>query len=311
MKKQKVLHMGGLYRSKNNQKWGGTRATSKYLYLAFKNDPEFDINFVDRSSLQAGKTWNLKKIKALVKDADIVHVDGNGLCDFIFKNKIKIDVIGPITRAPKTVKAYNANWNPSYTEEWFYSHKIIRLSISEERNSKHVDAIHIVDHGVPTTSTVLLPKKNCRKQYILWAGDKKRYAKNYPLMEEIIRTTTLPLGYTFKMLSGYNVEDYWKLLDETAVVINTSRWETFCCAMFEAKAKGVPVIYKKNLHSGRFLDNRLQVEYNAKAYSKALLDLLSDKDTLQRESVLSREYALENASLEKMRDSWARIYNEV
>ena len=307
----KVLHIGGLHKKKNSEVWGGTVATSKYLWLAFKNDLEFDVTFVDRRDLRNKSGWDLAKIGKITKGYHIIHLDDSGLCNFLYENGFRVDVIGPICRAPSTVKKYSNGWEAKYSEEWFYSGEVMRLNISEEKNSKFIDKISFVDHGVPTRSALLIPDFSAKKKYILWAGDKKRHAKNFDMMREIMKITKLPKGFEFKVLSGYNAEDYWALLDEAAILINTSRWESFCCAMFEAKTKAVPVIYKKNLHSGRFLDNRIQVEYTAEAYKSSLLGLLNDKELLKSESELSRQYVLDHATLQHMRDSWVRVYRKV
>ena len=81
--------------------------------------------------------------------------------------------------------------------------------------------------------------------------------------------------------------------------------------MFEAKSKGVPVVYKERLHNDRFLDGRIQVEYNAEAYRDKILELLIDKNKLEEEGKKSREYAVKHASLQRMRNSYAEVYRKV
>jgi glycosyltransferase involved in cell wall biosynthesis len=309
--KKKVIFLGGVFNKNKNSMWGGTVATSEYFKASFEGEDY--ISFVDRSEIKTGKEYSLEKIKNKIKDYDIIHVDENSLAQIFYLNNLKVDVIGPITRSPDTVKEYKMEdgtiWKSVYTSDWFYSKSIIRLNANEEKNDIYLKKVKYIDHAVPTN--ILLPNFSKQKKYILWAADDKRYAKNIELGEEIKKITTLPSGYEWKFLKRYNINDYIEILDETAILINTSRYESFCSALFEAKSKGVPTIYKSKLHNDRFLDGRIQVEYNAEAYKDKILELLSNKKMLKEEGNLSRKYAEDNASLKKMKESILKIYRNI
>jgi len=313
MRKIKVAFLGGVFDKKTNERWGGTIATSAYFKKSFENDKRFDINFVNRGSIRdKNKKWLKNKIIKIISNADIIHVDDSSLAQFMFSNNLPVDVLGPITRSPDTVKQYkkgNGHWESVYNEEWFYDREVIRLNGNEERGSRYLDEVTFISHAIPVND--LKPSPGVKKKYVLWAGDDLRYAKNFDLAKKIKNITKLPSGYQWKLMARYNVEDYWRILDETALLVNTSRYESFCSAMFEAKSKGVPVVYKKKLHNDRFLDGRVQVEYNARAYRDKILELLSDKQALKREGKKSREYAVKHASLSKMRNSYAKVYRKV
>jgi glycosyltransferase involved in cell wall biosynthesis len=130
-------------------------------------------------------------------------------------------------------------------------------------------------------------------------------------MEEIMKITKLLEGYEFKVMNKYNVEDYWKVLDETAIFINTSRYESFCCALFEARAKGVATIQPKLLNGvGVHEKAPIQVEYEAEVYRDKILELLKD-EKYKKVGEECREYCVKNASLKIMRDDMTKIYKEV
>lgn len=308
---KKIIFLGGVYGKNKDSMWGGTIATSEYFKLSFINDKY--ITFVDRSEIKTGKNYDILKIKNKIKGYDIVHIDDSTLAQIFFLNNIKVDVIGPITRSPDSVKQYKNKdgtiWKSIYTSDWFYSKKILRLNANEEKIQDFLNKVKYIDHAVPTN--ILLPDYKKQKKYILWAADDKRYAKNIELGEEIKNITKLPSGYEWKFLKRYNLNDYLNILDETAILINTSRYESFCSALFEAKSKGVPTIYKKQLHNNRFLDGRIQVSYEAESYKDKILELLSDKNLLENERILSRKYAEDNASLEKMKESILKVYMEI
>jgi len=308
---KKIIVLGGVFGKNKNSMWGGTVATSEYFKLSFLNDNY--ITFVDRSEIKTGKNYDVLKIKEKIKGYDIIHIDDSSLAQVFFLNNIKVDVIGPITRAPDSVKEYKNNdgsiWKSIYTSDWFYSKKVIRLNANEEKKIDFLKKVSYIDHAIPTD--LLLPNYKKEKKYVLWAADDKRYAKNIELGEEIKNITKLPNGYEWKFMKRYNINDYIDTLDETALLVNTSRYESFCSALFEAKSKGVPTIYRKKLHNDRFLDGRIQVEYNAESYRDKIIELLSDKNLLKKERLLSREYAEKNASLKNMKESILKIYKEI
>jgi len=316
----KVAHIGSSFKSFDSI-WGGNVATSTYLKMSFENDDDIDITFLPRSMADT-----VDQLRELRNEYDLIHVDHLETAQTCFLNDIPIDIIGPVLRAPDTVKQYGKKpngdyWRSIYTEDWFYSHQLLRLNNNEERllvknNSDYCKNITYIDHGVPTE--LLSPKKDNARKIILWAGDKNRHAKNFELFLEI---TTLfnpeKYGFVFKELSGYRVSEYFDLLDDVAILVNTSRNETFCNAMFEAKAKGVVTLCKEALHNGVktphpkfkfWTDFRIQVPYTTDGYVSKLEELCSNHDLLEYESNNSLSYARERASLNRMKNSFKLSY---
>jgi glycosyltransferase involved in cell wall biosynthesis len=314
--KIKVLHIGSKNIKPLNEVYGGSWATSYNLTKCFENDSEIDITF-----LREIEIMGIKDLKDYFSKFDIVHLDDYGIGTVFFKLNIQPDVMGPLMRSP--IKNYDkGNFISQYSPEWFYNSVIIRLNANEEKEGSakkeykgdnylnYLDKIKYIKHGVDTN--YLLPNKTKVKKYILWAGDKKRFAKNYELWEEIKKITKLPIGYEFKELSQYAPEDYWNVLEETAICVNTSRYESFCCQVAESQSKGVPTIIRKELRGVGFYDDcPIQVDYEAKSYSEMILNLLENKSELEKQSITARNYAVENYSLKVMRDSFANIYKEI
>lgn len=302
--KYNVLFVGALMKD-TNEIWGGTIATATAYYKSFSNHEKYNIIFISRSEIKT-----IEDFKKIINkyDYDILHVDDTRILNLIYSSNIKPDVIGPITRSP--IKTYGGNWNSDYDSDYFYSSKIIRLNKSEEylKNGEidFTDKIFYINHGIDTN--FLLPS-NKEKNIILWAGDKNRTAKGYDMWLKIQENIELPNGYEYMTLSGYNVEDYWELLNNTKILINTSLYETFCCAMFEAKSKAIPSIYRKNLHNGRHLDGRIQVEYTVDGYKEEILKLLIDETYYKIESEKSREYTINNFSLKRMSETYCDVYD--
>lgn len=290
-RKIKVAYVGESFPRNFRYKFGGSMMTSMSIINAFNNDNEFEVTLFPRNTIGS--------IPPSFKGYDILHVDETRILDIFLKNKIQPDVIGPVTRSP--VKNYK-NWKCPYKPEQFYKSKIIRLNEAEERGSKYVNQIHYINHGVDTE---YLKPSTQRKKYILWAGNKTRFAKNFDMFNDIMKITTLPEGYEFKVLSNYNLSDYYKILNETELLINTSRYESFCCAMFEAKSKGIPTIYKKGLH-GDIVNKycTIQVDYTPESYRDKILEVIN-KPAL---GVESRNYVLQHNTLKHMRDSIAKVY---
>lgn len=316
----RVAHIGSVFKPTSSS-WGGSVATSDYLKKSFLDDKDFEIDFIDRSYRDSPA-----RLKALLNNNnyDLVHCDDASYAELCFKNNIGIDVIGPITRAPKTMKNYTSSFQPSYTEDWFYSKVVIRLNLNEEMSlakfpERHPNAsledIIFVTHGVPTD--ILKPNPDVKKDTILWAGNKNRDAKNFSLFEAIkAKLDVEKNGFKVEVLSGYTIEQYYKKLDSTAILVNTSKYESFCNALFEAKAKGVVTLSREDLQQGRankdlvtfWGDLEIQVPYDADSYVDKIHYLCSNPEVLARESYNSRLYAEEKASLKLMRNSWKKAY---
>ena len=140
----------------------------------------------------------------------------------------------------------------------------------------------------------------------MWAGNAGRDAKNYPMFQDIkdvIRMKGgLPEGFEFRQMSGYPVDLFWEVLNETAVYVVTSKYESFCCAANEARAKGVPTIVRDFL-TGEFMftDQPIQVPYEAISFADKIIELCKGNDVLDRESKKARVWVEKNCSLEVMR----------
>ena len=294
----KVKYIGGVKPKPYSQPWGGSVATNDAYLKAFTADSEFTIDAKFRQHFK-----NTQQIKDFITGANIVHVDDTSIVDMMLNAGIIPDVIGPITRSP--IKDYKG-WTCPYKAEDFYKARIIRLNYSEE--PRNHELVTLIRHGVDTE--MLKPSTN-NKRYVLWAGDANRYAKNYAMWEEIKKITNLPVGYQWKELTKYSVQDYWNVLSETALLVNTSRYESFCAAMAEARCKEVPIVYRKDLHGQVQQDGKIQVEYEPFYYKLAIEGLLNNPEVLAAEGKLSREYIVKRHSLKAMRTDIAKVYREV
>jgi len=291
-----IIYIGGAYKG-ITEKWGGTCATNYALIKSLGSHPEFQLKARFRHQFASPD-----EIRDFLAGADVTHVDDTRIITAMHEGGLNPpDVIGPITRSP--LKNYGG-WQAPYPAEWFYQARVIRLNYNEERRDRH--RVTLIRHGIDTD--LLRPRQDRPRRWVLWAGDINREAKNFFLMEEIMRCLELPPGYEFKVLSDYRVQDYWRLLDETALLINTSKIESFCCAAFEAMAKGVPVIWRKKLQGGVHEAAGIRVDYEAEAYRRAILDNLLLAPHLGRSA---RKYCEANASLKVMGEDLAATYREV
>jgi len=297
----RVAYLGGIKPSGTDKIWGGAISTFNAFQKCFEDDETFKLVCKDRREFKC-----VSEMVDFLDSCSISQVDDPSALIELFKVGYQPDVIGPLVRSP--VKNY-AGWKAPYTPEYFYKSKVIRLNESEERGSEYLDKVNFINHGVDTKT--LIPNNSKRRKYVLWAGNKFRDAKNYSMFEEIMKITQLPFPYEFKVMSQYHVEDYWKILDETAILVNTSKYESFCCAVAEARCKRVPVLVRKEFNGKlRFLDQPGQVEYTPEAYSKEILDILNRK-RIEVLGMLNRRYVEKNSSLKVMRDSIAKVYYEV
>lgn len=291
-----IKFIGGRKGDSFGQIFGGTLMTNYCYMKAFENDEDYKIIDKYRPDFKSAE-----EIKEFFKGADITHVDDTAILEMMFKAGMDApDVIGPISRSP--IKDYHG-WKSKYDKDWFYKARVIRLNYNEEPNNHEL--VSLIRHGIDTDLIKPNPKK---KKYVLWAGDIMRDAKNFEMFEEIMAITTLPAGYEWKIMTGYNVEDYWDVLDETAILVNTSKYESFCCALFEAKAKGVITINRRNLQGEGFFEGLdFQTEYNPESYECMITAILSD-GRLEKLGKESRDYAVKNASLKAMKEDYKKIY---
>lgn len=306
----KVLFIVGRYYADYNKEFGGTTMEYYNLNNAFKNNKEISFTICD--------DFNLYDYEWYKNNYDIIHCDDNQTIKNMLLNGFIPDVIGPTARAPLKSEETRKEWiglglNPLD----FYKSTVVRNTHAEERLDNSWDKIKYINLGVDTEK---IPFRNPGlKRWVLWAGDVCREAKNFQMFMDIMKITELPKGYNWKVLSGYRVEDYLKALENTAVLINTSKNETFCFAMFEANSSGVPSIYKKCLHNPvghKFkkeyhIDKPIQVEYTPQAYKDKILELLNDRDKLDMEGRMARKYAEDNGSYKNIVESFGNIYKEI
>lgn len=300
----KVRFIGGIRPLSTEEVWGGTKATFHAIESAFRNDPDIDMQCCPRTDFIIDNVFQPDRYFKYVANCDIIHVDDTSILGDMFKARIKApDVAGPISRSP--IKVYK-DWNTVYDREYFYSAKIMRLNYNEER--KNHELVTLIRHGVDTD--LLRPVVNPDRKYVLWAGMIARPAKNYAMMEKIMEITKLPPPYGFKVMSKYNIGEYWKMLDHAAILVNTSLYESFCCALFEARAKGVATIQPELLNGVGVHENApIQVKNEPEVYRDMILNLLSEKSYVEKGDEC-RRYCVENASLKIMRDDMYGIYRE-
>lgn len=317
-KKIRVHYVGGPIGNPNNKElWGGVSATNYIIKRAFENSEKYELVMRPRSEF-----FTIEEVNLFLESGDVSWLDETSLLDKYFEKGYKRpNILGPLDRSP--VKRYNnGEWRTKYTPEWFYNGKLLRLNEAEEKESTLLDEfkgtdyvknISFIRHAIDLET--IYPNYNTQKKYILWAGNKSRPAKNYEMFEEIKKEVEklggLPEGYEFMTLNNYVIGDYFKILDETALLINTSKYESFCNAVGEAMSKGVPCLVRENFNGEHmFLDRPIQVKYDTESYAKKILELLNS-DELNKHQIKARKYAEENFSLDTMREDIEKVFDEV
>jgi len=282
---------------------------------------EVNIKEMNNSKVYGNYVYNLEveEDNSYIVNSSAVHnCDDVSLLELYYlAGYPRPDLIGPITRSP--VKRYNGGeWESKYTPQYFYGGKVIRLNESEEKNSSllpqykgidFVSRINFIRHGVDLDT---LETKNKERKYILWGGQKNRYAKNYAFWEDvreiIVSMGGLPKPYEFKTMSGYIVDDYWDTLDETALVVNTSLYESFCSAVAEARAKGCGVLVREKFNGDCVhLNQPGQTPYTPKDYAERILFLCNNPEEMRKLQEDSFKYVVDNCSLETMREDIEKI----
>lgn len=308
MKKIKVCYIGPPIPTTFNTIWGGATATAHALWESFKNDSEIELIYKSRTELPTAQL-----IDDFLSLGDITVVDDTSTLELMYSAGLSApDIVGPVDRSP--LKDYSG-WKSKYTKNWFYKARVIRLNYAEEYKKDkydYRDKVTLIHQGIDTNKLKPMVKK---RKYILWAGMKPRFAKNYKMFEDIMKFTELsgglPNGYEFKILSKFKIKEYFDILDETAILINTSLYESFCSALYEAQSKGVPTIYRKGLHGdGIHTDSNIQVEYTTKGYYDKIMELLLNNNELKKEGTRARKYVLKTFPLERMNYEYKQIYKE-
>lgn len=299
------------------QIWGGTNATNYTIKKCFENDSEIDFKIKSLREFNS-----ISEVRDWLNLADVSWLDAMSAVDDFYKLGYKRpDIVGIVTRSP--VKNYG-DGHVSYDKNWFYNGKVVRLNENEEKEKvlkdefkgqDFISKISLVRHAIDLDTWKINPEVKTKK-YVLWAGDKYRDAKNYPMWEQIQKITKLPAGYEFKTLSQYSIETYKMILDETAILVNTSKYESFCCAVNEARAKGVCTLVRKGLNGDiMFTDQKIQVEYTPEAYAKEIEKILKKDDSgnnyVEMYGLKNREWAEKNITLKNMRNDLVKVFKEV
>ena len=324
MRKIKIHYVSGpIGDPTKEEKWGGTAATNYIIARSLEASDKYELVIRPRFTF-----LSMEEVKLFLDAGDIGWLDETSIANkYYLKGYDRPDVIGPICRSP--VKRYQQGaWIADYTPEWFYSGVVLRLNEAEEKPEARLDTykehkaykdinwedkITFIRHAIDLT--LLTPDYNSNKRYVLWAGNQGRDAKNFlmfkKIMEKVDKCGGLN-GYEFKVLSDYNIKDYFDILDETALLINTSKYESFCCAVAEAMAKGVPTLVRKDFNGKyMFKDRPLQVEYEVNSYVNKIMELLDDESGLKAQSLIARQYAENNFSFDSMREDLERVFDNV
>lgn len=321
-KKIKVRYVCRIFGEFNKgQVWGGTYATNYTIKKCFENDNEIDFEIKSIKDFN-----NVSEIKDWIELADVSWVDPTPILEMFYKLGYKRpNIIGPIAKSP--VKRFGIGIKEAmYDKNWFYHGVVIRLNENEEKSKMlkeefkgqdFLSKVSFIRHAIDLeTWKPLEPWNERKRKYVLWAGDKFRGAKNYQMWEEIQKLCKLPEGYEFKTLHNYNIDTYKMILDETAILVNTSLYESFCCAVNEARAKGVPTLVRKGLNGEiMFLDQPIQVEYTPQDYATKIEEILQksikDEDYLEKLGMKTRKWAEKNISLKTMRDDLVKVIKEI
>lgn len=313
-----VRYVGGaIGEPGKGQIFGGTAATNYAIKKAFENSDKFELQMKMRSDFE-----NIHEVKKYLDGGNVSWCDETGLLGSLYEAGYdRPDIIGPISRSP--VKRYNnGEWRAQYTPEWFYSGPVMRLNEAEEREKILLDEfkgqdfvknITFIRHGIDLE---LMKAKKMDRIYILWAGSASRPAKNYQMWLDIQQQVNLlgglPLPYKFKTMSGYSVDDYWDTLNETALVVNTSIYESFCCAVAEARSKGAGALVRENFN-GKIVHLKQpgQTKYESEEYAKKIIELCNNEKKIKKLQKDSLNYVKKNCGLDSMHDDIGEVITNI
>lgn len=299
------------------QIFGGSVATMYAIQESFKDSEKYELVIRNRNSFNSAKELN-----DFLKEGDISWLDETSLAQLLYKNGFdRPDVVGPITRSP--VKRYNdGKWDSVYNSDWFYGGKVLRLNENEEKpiclkdeykDDEFVSKVNFIRHAIDLDKFKPEP---IEKKYILWAGMVARDAKNYPMFEEIMEYINskggLPKGYEFMVMNKYAIEDYIEALKSTAILVNTSKFESFCNAVNEARACGVCTLVREKFNGEyMFLDQSIQVKYTVEEYGDKILEILNSEHKAKALGILARGWVEDNCSFKCMREDIEKVFDEV
>lgn len=298
------------------QIFGGSVATVYAIKKSFEDSTKYELIMRDRNSFKS-----TEEIFLFLNAGDIGWMDETFLTQHLFGNNFPApDIVGPVCRSP--VKNYNrGEWDAFYTPKWFYESTILRLNENEEKEvslkpkykgQDFLSNVDFVKHAIDLDK--FKPSKE-KKKYVLWAGQMKRDAKNYPMFQKVVKYIEskggLPEGYEFKAMSGYAIEEYIEALKTAAIVVNTSKFESFCSALGEAMGCGVACILPKKLNGDyMYLDRPTQVPYEVKDYAEAIMEIL-EKKQVAKKGKEARKWIEKNCSFKAMRTDIEKVFDKV
>jgi len=308
---------GALGEPNKEQVHGGTMSTNYAIKMAFKDSKIFDLKMKTRVDFET-----VDEVKEFLDGGELSWIDETSILERYFEaGHDRPDLIGPITRSP--IKRYSGGkWIAKYPSTYFYDGPVIRLNESEEKQSTalpqfkedFVEKVTFIRHGIDLEA---MKRKDKERKYIMWAGQMNRPAKNYSMWKEIMNIINekyggLPAPFKFKTISNYVVDDYWKLLDETALLVNTSKYESFCCAVAEGRSKGVGALVREGFN-GKFMHLKQpgQTFYSAEIYAKKIMELCNSKRKMSKLQKDSLKYVTNNCSLDAMREDIESVLFDV
>lgn len=318
MKKILIRYIGGAIGEPGaGQVFGGTMATNYAIKKAFEDSDLFDLQLKTRIDFK-----EISEAKEFLDGGEVSWLDDTSFLEAFFEAGYdRPDIVGPISRSP-VKRYYGGKWRSKYTPEYFYGGKVLRLNESEEKESTLLDEfkgkdwvknISFIRHGI---DLALMAPKEKKRKYILWAGSAVRPAKNYQMWLDIQKDINDMGGlfkpYEFKTMSNYSVDDYWNVLDETALLVNTSKYESFCCAVAEARSKGAGAIMKENFNGLIVhLKQPGQTKYTVEDYVTKIIRLCNNEGAMEKLQEDSYEYVNESCSLQVMADDIGSVFLEV
>jgi hypothetical protein len=253
----------------------------------------------------------------LEKEHDIVHTDNPDILSDQLTRGFIPDVIGARNWAPsKYYRDFNGGFYqyPGYENnpDKLYDDAIwIRNNFQEEEfKPSLLKKIRIVQPAIEVDEIFPCTKiKFEERKYILWAGSKARWEKNWHIMDQLMKSIKLPSNYEWLVLDNYEEQEYLSVLDNTALMIYTSQFESFGFQLFEAWAKAVPVIYPQNLWGSMGFNGCGGIPLsgnnnNLESYQSALKDFfgktITEKENLGKRSreIVDRDFSVARLSRE-------------
>lgn len=298
-------------------KMNGPRRYSRVLCESLKA-VGIDVTTVD------SRGYTRQLAEHLEKQHDIVHTDVPDILTDQLSRGVVPDVIGAHCWSPN--KYYDVIEGgfysyPGYEDrggDLYDSAVWIRNNFQEENSPEDLRRIRIVQPAIETNE--IRPasgQKFEHRKLFLWAGDRSRPEKNWDLMERIASSVKLPKEYEWRFLTNYTEKEYLQALDQTALMVYTSHYESFGFQLFEAWAKAVPVVYPASLWGELDFHGCGGLPIVGKcrglnAYLKAIHDFLElPMAEKERTGLLSRSLVERDFSLHRMGRELKLIYSQI